>query len=190
LFKLLTGLKFYSEIETREKMKVVHRFVTQNTPAVVRSVRRGSAERRADILVTYLDGNAKSGHNYAAKYAEENLISTANVVSPEEALRIVREVDLAGDARYKAIVIVDDVVATGHTMSNNLDRFLKEGKHFFVHLGVVVLAVAVAATAEGEGHVRDVLHRYDNIKVDLRICDPITLTDYAFEKTNGLWETE
>jgi hypothetical protein len=170
--------------------KVVHRFVTQNIPAVIRPVRRGSAERRSDILVTYLDGNAKSGQAFAAKYAEENLISTANVVSPEEALRVIGSIDLVGDARYKAIVTVDDVVATGGTMSNNLDKFLKGGNDIFAKLRVVILAVAVAATAEGEGRVRDLLHKYNSIKVDIRVCDPITRKIYAFDKDNGLWENE
>lgn len=190
LFKLLSHLKFYSEIEIRDKMKVAHRFVTQNIPAVVRPVRRGTAERRTDVLVTYLDGNAKSGQNYAAKYAEENLISTSNVVAPSEFAEVINQVDLVGDARYKAVVIVDDVVATGGTMAGNLKKFLEQHCGALMDRNIVVLVVAVAATPEGEGRVREILQDFDGIKADLRVCDPITIHHYAFENGNGLWKTE
>jgi hypothetical protein len=97
---------------------------------------------------------------------------------------------LAGGGRYKAIVAIDDVVATGRTMAGNLEVFLSEAGGALAERNVVLLALAVAATKEGEARVREVPHRHSGVKADLRVCDPITPRQYAFHTGNGIWDAE
>ena len=69
-------------------------------------------QRRTDILLTYVDGVAKSGASYAALYAEENDIMASQVVPPESVVEKYRELISNGD-EVNAIVVVDDIVGTG-----------------------------------------------------------------------------
>ena len=51
------------------KWKSLHSILRQSLPVFIQKKRN---DRRDDILVTYVDGPAKSGASYAALYAEEN----------------------------------------------------------------------------------------------------------------------
>jgi hypothetical protein len=84
LFKLLTHLRFYSELQIREKLRTAHGMIRQSLPEFII---RDLSDRRRDVLLTYVDGEGKSGQYYASQYAEENKISVECIKSPESFVR-------------------------------------------------------------------------------------------------------
>jgi hypothetical protein len=163
LFKLLERLRFVSEKDIREKLNLAHRAVRMLTSPYTP---RSRAERRYDLVVTYVDGEAKSGQYYASKYAEENLISTQCVIGQADFARRMQELErergpLAG------IVIVDDVVATGESLRTNLRSFLAANP-VIGERKIPVIVVVLFATAAGEQLLRAAIVGETGANIDLR----------------------
>ena len=78
LFTLLKHVKVFSEIEIREKLKVAFSFLQPKLPQFVIRKREG----RTNVVVTYVDGEGKSGQYYASRFAEENQIPTRAILAP------------------------------------------------------------------------------------------------------------
>src|SRR5205807_5683122 len=105
--------------DIREKLNIAHAAVRRLTNPRIPATR---AQRRYDLVVTYVDGEGKSGQYYASKYAEENLISTQCVIGQADFARRTQELERE-HGPLTGIVIVDDVVATGESLRNNLRSF-------------------------------------------------------------------
>ena len=116
LFELLKRIRFYSETQIRERLRSAHALLR---PVLPEFVIRKKTDRRTDVLVTYIDGEGKSGANYASAYAEENGISSECVLGPGDFReRYTRHIEKNG--RVAAVVIIDDIVATGKSLAENL----------------------------------------------------------------------
>jgi len=184
LYNILANLRFFSEYEIREKLKLAHRFVLSNVKTYVR---KHKSDRRADILVTYVDGPGKSGSFYASRYAEENLISSASVIEPNNLAKKVKENE-EKQIEFTALVIIDDLAGSGKQLSGNLNNFLSKNLALFENKSTCVLVVVIAATKEGEANIRKTISGFENLNIDLRICEPILDIHYAFKKDNKIWK--
>ena len=122
LFTLLQKLKVFSEAEIREKLQLGFSFVRPMLPEFV--IRKRS-ERRTDVVVTYVDGEGKSGQYYAARFAEENWILTQSILSPA---KFSTQFDsyLRKHKKVPPVVIIDDIIATGGTLRKKLAAFFAE----------------------------------------------------------------
>ena len=89
LFKLLQHVHFYGELEIREGLKTLHNSI-RSSPATALVICRRS-DRRSDVLLTYADGEGKSGQFYTSRYAEVNELSTKSIVAPYRFSEQVRE---------------------------------------------------------------------------------------------------
>jgi hypothetical protein len=181
LFKLLQNLKIYGEVEIREKLRTAHTaFVRPLLPEFV--VRRRS-ERRADVLVTYVDGEGKSGQFYASRYAEENAIDTKAIVRP---LDLIGRIEISRDrgVGIAAVVIVDDIVATGDSLATNLGTIM--ASKVFRDERIRVIVITLTETVEGEKRVREEMQKFQEIDIDLRICDILHGKLFAFD-TENIW---
>jgi hypothetical protein len=175
LFKLLKRLRLVSEKDIREKLNLVHTIVRRLTSPRVPETR---AQRRYDLVITYVDGEGKSGQYYAGKYAEENLISTECVIGQSNFARRTEELERRRGP-LTGIVIVDDVVATGESLRTNLRGFLAENP--IIHeRGLPVIVVALFATNEGETAVREAILAEMCNNIDLRVCEHIEPSLQAF----------
>jgi hypothetical protein len=184
LFKLLERLRFVSEKDIREKLNLAHRAVRMLTSPYTP---RSRAERRYDLVVTYIDGEAKSGQYYASKYAEENLISTQCVIGQADFARRTQELErergpLAG------IVIVDDVVATGESLRTNLRSFLVANP-MISERKIPVIVVVLFATVTGEQILRGAILAEMGTNVDIRVCEHIEARLQAFG-ASGAWTSD
>jgi hypothetical protein len=181
LFKLLQNLTFYREAQIREKLKVAHSsFVRPLLPEFV--VRRRS-DRRMDVVVTYVDGEGKSGQFYAARYAEENAISSRAIVKISDLDAALNERRISG-LSTSAVVVVDDIIATGNSISKNVRKIddlipLRDA-------AIPVILVALTATVDGEARVREELSRMKNAQVDLRVCEILRSETFAFA-SEAIW---
>lgn len=111
MFKILTNLKYYSNSFVREKMKEVDGILRRST---VSRFDKGKS-KRSDMLISYMDGPAKSGAHFARLYADEAKIYVESVLEKGkigEALKTKPEV--------QALVFVDDFVGTGQSASEYL----------------------------------------------------------------------
>jgi hypothetical protein len=185
LFKLLQQLHFLGEEEVREKLRTAHTIVKQHTTAFTPENR---SQRRYDIMVTYVDGAGKSGSRYADKYAEENLISTGCVVGPEAFARRVAEHEAGRGVTIDGVVIIDDIAATGQSLSENIDRFMIQHRTFLEARNITVVVVALLATAEADERVRRAMQQSSYRNVDLRVCEVLRESCYAFREGNGIWQ--
>ncbi|AZV39040.1 phosphoribosyltransferase-like protein [Komagataeibacter xylinus] len=159
LFTILKATRFLSEMEVLERIRNARLTVLGLAEA---AVRRKAAERRNDVVITYVDGEGKSGQRYASLYAEENLISTTAILPPssfDEAYR--QHVKTYGIP--KVIVIVDDIVGTGKSLSANMRKFHDSHVALLNSDRPLVLAFALLATVGGE---QTVLHEFSQLSYD------------------------
>ena len=174
LFQLLTRLKVYGEPEIREKLSTLHSILWRQLPPPVLKRRR---EKRRDILVTYVDGVAKSGASYARLYAEENEIMSNQVCSPETIEMRYDELQSDGIA-VNAVVVVDDIAGTGGTLSQHLTKFVDAHRRMLER--TKLRAFAIVATPEGEAAVNSTLANFEGLDVEFRAADVLAGTNRAF----------
>jgi hypothetical protein len=183
LFKILSSIRFFSENEIREKLKLAHNIILRNIKPFIR---KHKSDRRKDLLVTYVDNPGKSGSYYAARYAEENLINSACVVEQNEVTdQITKNLKTGNEVR--GLIIIDDIVATGAQLSGNAKKFLTENIETFTLNQVQILVIALVSTKEGEEKIRKSLSKFTDINVDFRICEPIDDKYLAFKQGNRRW---
>ena len=185
LFKLLQNLRFVSKAELRSGLRVAHGFLTGLIPPQYSEKR---SDRRRDVLVTWVDGAGKSGNVLAGLYAEENRIAQRAVVSPES---VPGEIGLAvkEGRSIAAIVLVDDFVGTGDSLSKNLTAFMASNGDEIKKQQIRVLVSAFAATVEGEQAVRNALRSFD-VEIDFRIADPSAARVAAFSPNSRFWRND
>ena len=185
LYKLLERIRFYSEVEIRHSMKSLHdRLKSKLHPYVSKS----RAQRRKDIWVTYIDGSGKSGNQYATLYAEENAISTT-------CIKEIHELDsycsngkkIPKDIR--SIVIVDDFIGTGTSLSSKLTAFFDKNGDFLIVSKITIFVAVFCATIEGEEKVRQTLSSLSETS-DLLIHENLDKKHYAFNEIEPIWSDE
>ena len=184
LFKILQNMKFVSEEAIREKLRVAHSMVKKHTSAFTPENR---SQRRFDILITYVDGPAKSGSYFASKYAEENLISSTCVFAPGDLERTVKETEKRETA--DGLLIIDDIAVTGRSLGGNLTGFFEKNETFLINRSITVVVVCLFATREADDHIRKVLKGFKYKNIDLRVCEFIESANFPL-KSAELWDSE
>ncbi|MER9751329.1 ATP-binding protein [Mesorhizobium sp. M0140] len=187
LFKLLQNVRFVSEEEIREKLRTAHSLVKRHTSAFTPESR---AHRRYDIVVSYVDGSAKSGSRYADRYAEENLISTTSVFGSEGFSQWISEYEEKRGITVNGIVVIDDIAATGAGLSANVEKFVHLNAQFLKDRSITVVVVTLLATREADGRLRESLSKMHGVDIDFRTCEVLEDRHFAFRPNNGIWEDQ
>ena len=182
LFKILVKLRFFSDLEIREKLQNAHRAVARHIPPFTQ---RRPADRRNDILVTYIDGPGKSGTHYASRYAEDNKVAAHCVVEMGNFSKDLTKHEETFDVNVRSVIIVDDVVGTGRSLSDNLQKFMQVNRECLRLRNPAIRVVVLAATVDGQTKVREKLKTYDGIDIDLIVCEPLTSRHFAFADVKG-----
>lgn len=186
LFRLLKRVKVYGEPAVREKLKNLHSILQKSLPVVVQRIRRRRIERRTDILVTYVDGPAKSGASYAALYAEENGIRAELVVAPES---LQEKYDkLKKEQEVNAIIVVDDIAATGKTLSDLLSDFVS--KHRGILENTKLCIFTLVATPEAQNTILTKLKKFSDLDINFRAAEMLSRSDRAFPDDFSGWDSE
>ncbi len=186
LFKLLQHLRFYDDVEIREGFKTLHSFIRPSLPPFVI---RKRTDRRLDVLLTYADGEGKSGQFYASRYAEINEVAAKSIVAPYHFSEKVRE-KIAAGLKPAALLFLDDLVATGRSLAKNLSGFVRANEALLRELNIPVTAMALAVTPDGDQMIRDVIGAFDWLQFDLRYVDVVGPRDQAFSGALGIWSSQ
>lgn len=186
LFNLLTHLRFYNEAQIRERVRTGHSMVRPSLPEFVR---RKQSDRRSDVIVTYVDGEGKSGQYYASLYAEENQISVDCIKSPANFSNSLIEHSTQNGAPA-AVVIVDDIAATGKGLASNLSDFVDRNGDVLRDTGAAVFVVALLATSEADKKIREALSTMEGVRIDFRACEILAPEAHVFGGLNGIWSTQ
>ena len=88
-----------------------------------------------------------------------------------------------------SIVIVDDFIGTGNSLSSDLDAFFEKNGDFLITSNITVYVVVLCATAEGEEKVRQSLSSLSETS-DLLIHENLDYKHYAFNEINPIWSDE
>lgn len=186
LFKLLSRLRFFRDEFIRERLETLHN--TAVLPHLEEFVIKRRSDRRKDVAVTYVDGEGKSGWTYASYYAEQNLIASECIVPPRELSDRISELSKGGAVR--ALVIVDDLAATGKSLAGNVKAFLDANREALLSSGLRVIVCTIAATAEARSFLDRSFSRIDWITVEYRTAELLTPSDSAFSDVDSMWDSE
>lgn len=182
LFEILKRVVFYSEPRIREHLENSFRFVRDLLPTFVF---RRPGERRHDIVITYVDGEGKSGSTYSTLFAEENKISVRNIFPPSDFQRRMSNLVATGTAPG-AIVIIDDITATGSSLSKGIAQFVESNRDYLVQAKIPIRVIAVLATEQAQRRILASLADYE-LDIEFRACELIDETAVAFPDSGGSW---
>ncbi|MBC7104135.1 MAG: hypothetical protein H5U13_13225 [Parvibaculum sp.] len=185
LFKVLQSVRFINETELRERARMAY---SQLRRQLSDFVRYALADRRTDILVTYLDGNGKSGEYFASLFAEENKISVSCICSPEHVVSRLDEEKAKGKT-IAAVVVIDDVAVTGRSIASNGVRFLEMYGDRLKEQNVKFLLSTLYATKRATEYVLEQLKSY-NVESDFRVGEVLSDSAFAFSDISSIWSND
>jgi hypothetical protein len=183
LFSILKATRFLSEADILERVR--HARLT-SLGIVEAAVRRKATDRRSDIIITYVDGEGKSGQKYASLYAEENLVATTSILPPSNFDEAYRE-HVEQHGVPKVIVIVDDMVGTGQSLAANIKKFHDKNASVLTNDGPLVLAFALLATSEGQQYMLRELAKLGYDRIDFRAGEVLDESASLFAESNGVF---
>lgn len=186
LFKLLSGIKFVSDAEIREKASSA--FV-QLSKQLDEFVRHSLADRRTDVLLTYLDGHGKSGEYITSLFAEVNKISVSQICSQVDVgARLIAAVEKGNP--ISAVIIVDDIAGTGRTLASSVGKFVA-GTQVALRIGnTKILTCALYATRAATEHALASCRAIEHVECDFRAGEVLSQKSFAFSDESPLWANQ
>lgn len=197
MFTLLEKLRFYSNSFVRSKMTEIHEIVKRDLTRKLPE-KNSKKLKQSDILVSYLDGVAKSGAEFARLYIDEASLYVGNLVEKK---------DLANTLLAKeetiALVFIDDLVATGSSAVTYLEKMESmtiqkresnsEGDFEEVTIADIVLErdikvifVAIAAFIDGWKKVEGCAEKL-RIPVQTHVCELLDETAQCFNDKSRIF---
>ena len=177
-FKVLQGLKFYSQSEIRTKVREAHGIVNRHLVQVIEERRR----KRSDILVSYLDGPGKSGSRYAKLYADENGIYADNVV---ERSQIGARLQKSSE-HIRGLVFVDDLIGSGRSAAGNFEDLMNDEAFVQACNQVRLFFIAICGLESGRAALNQTLATLA-LEVEVHICDPLDDQDRLFTEKSRVF---
>jgi hypothetical protein len=179
MFRLLSGIEFYSEPRIRQALRDAFRVAVQEA-----ELADGSEASSREFIVSYLGPFGKSGANYARVFADESRVWIGNVM---EASAIPAATESVEGPRV--VVFLDDFLGTG-----------KQAGEFFAQLGEDVRAVFESGRARGyffpivamrEGLERTRVRLEElGLPIVVKPCFPLGPESRAFHEKAGLFDTD
>ena len=181
MFKVLQGLRFYSDDLMRAKTREAHGIVGRG---LVRQIEKGK-RKRGDILVSYLDSPGKSGGGrYAKVYADENGIYYRNVVERSKLAEVVSQRE-----DLQALVFIDDFIGTGESAQAYFRRLAEESGQVLRQTDLKIYFIAVTGCQESQGSIEETIAQCD-LPIEVHICDPLDSSAKCFSEDSLIFPDE
>ena len=183
LFELLKKTKIFSEAQVRERLRTAHGFVRASLPVPITRKRN---ERRTDIVITYIDGEGKSGANYASLYAEENNILARCVLAPDS---FIKQLDrhIKENGAISSVIIMDDIAATGTPIGDNATKFINENISYLANVKIKI--ICLVSTPSAQEQIIRKLEKIPDVEVDFRACEILDKSCIAFPDDKSGWSS-
>jgi hypothetical protein len=156
-------------------------------PMLPEFIIRKRGERRRDVILTSIDGPGKSGAAHASTYAEENRIAADCVLARSDFAARFRENEKL-HRRPAALVVVDDIAATGQSLITNMKSFCAEFGPLLS--GIKVRVITLVATEEAQVRIVKELSDVRDVDIDFRSCEILPSDAFAFPSENSPWHSE
>ncbi len=183
LFKILQNVRFVTNDQMQESFRGAFENFRNRLPAFFQ---RKKTDRRHDVLVTFLGSAAKSGAYSANQFARANRIVPDNVIALE---RLEAKFSDEQEGLFSAIVVVDDMIGTGNTLSGDLKSHGEILQKLDIGSTIPLFVCAFCATVKGEAKVRQHLESTFEDS-DLDICEMLEERHYAFNEGVGFWDSQ
>jgi hypothetical protein len=89
-----------------------------------------------------------------------------------------------------AVVIVDDIAATGRALAGNVATFLETNLDVLQQSGSALFVITLLASVQADKTIRDALAAADGIKADFRTCEILDAGCFAFDSQNNIWASQ
>jgi hypothetical protein len=180
MFRVLRAIVFYSADRIRAKLREAHNIVRRGS---VLQLQEGKQKvgKRADILLSYLDGPAKSGAVYARLYADENGIFKDNVVEPGKLTSALR----AREGLH-ALVFIDDFVGTGDTASENFRKLKESCGELLSDANFKVFFIGITGFQTAQTRVEETIESL-GLRISMHLCDPLSESAKLFHETSQVF---
>ncbi|SIO57924.1 hypothetical protein SAMN05443247_08707 [Bradyrhizobium erythrophlei] len=181
LFELLKRTKVFSEALVRERLKNAHGFVR---PILPEFIIRTKGARRRDVLLTFIDNEGKSGASYASTYAEENNIASECVLSRTDFIERFERHSIE-HGTPAALVIIDDIAATGRSLARNIEGFIKDTRHMLENTKVRI--ITLVATEMAQSKMVTSIAQMTDLDIEFRSCEILGPEQFAFPTDGSVW---
>lgn len=166
----LSNLQFYGEKKIREKLSVIHEIIRKKIVVSVNSRERV----RKDILLSCFGGVSKSGATYLRMYASENNISANSIKKINELEKV-----LLNDSVVKAIVFIDDITASGHTLVKEIKNLEKIYGDLLREKNILIVIGVICGLQNGIDYIEKNIDKIE-LNIHLKVCDIISDSDIIF----------
>jgi hypothetical protein len=177
MFTMLNGLRFYSNLCIRNKMKEIHDIVKRGTTHKIDQ----NKKKRSDILVSYLDNPAKSGADIARLYVDEVGIYQNNVIEKSKLADKLKETK-----DIQALLFLDDFVGTGKSAVGYLQEIDSLIFDIVNDRKIRVVFAAVVAYIDGWAAVEKISDNL-NMSISIHACDILNETAKCFSEKSSIF---
>lgn len=185
MFKLLENVTFYSELKIREKLKIIHNFVKQGMTFSIKS----DEKRSREILLSSFDKPTKSSSSYARLYATENSVISHNVASLEDIPKSL-DPDQDPDQRISAIVFIDDIIGSGGSIINGIEKLNQICGETIGRRNIKVVIATVCGLESGREAIERKVESEIPFKVEIYICDILNDSHRCFTDNSLVFDDE
>lgn len=183
-FKLLLHFRFYDENKIREMLKNLHDLVSRN---IVTSIKWN---KNRTLLLSAFGNINKSGSSLLRMYQSENSILSENIKSTSELF-----LTLKNKHEIRAICFIDDIIASGKTVIDNIKAVLNE--EFIALLqerSIRIFIAAICGFEEGIQNIEKSLETYDKFNlirenIEIKVFDLIRENEKAFHSEAGVFDS-
>lgn len=181
MFRILQGLKFYSDDELRSKMKEAHGIVTRGLGRYIKYKQK----KRGDIAISYLDGIGRSGGGRFSKlYADENDIYVGNVIESSRISTFIQR-----EADVKTLVFLDDFIGSGKSLEKQLRKLLEDHGDVLRKQNLNLFYIAVAGFQQGQKMIEEYVSELQ-LPLKIHVCDSLDESDKCFSKSSRYFPDE
>ena len=183
MFGLLKHIRFFGQKQIGERMEDIHAQIQRKLAQ--RGVARPADRRRArsDILLSSFGSPAQSGSFYARQYAQRNKIFDQNAVHFDRIPEALKE-----NEHIKAVVFVDDIIASGDSAVQQLDELNKKCGELMHKKEATVFISAICGLQVGIEQL-EIATKKVPFDTEVIVSDPLKKVDQCFSDESKVFDS-
>lgn len=180
MFRILQAVRFVRRDDQRRLLRDAHGIV-QRALAGQGKVhhRTGQQRKTGHLIVSYLDGPARSGAVCARWYADENAIFNDNVVERQILAKVLPQFPA-----LNGLVFVDDFVGTGSQASGDLRGLAVDVREELARRELPVFLISLLGFDSGVDSVRRAAVSV-GLDINIHLCETLTAADRCFSEESS-----